>query len=40
MKPHFHRSADGKQLYINVKNLAVDFKVAVRRFEAHLKLNP
>ena len=40
MKPHFHLSADGKQLFINVKDLARDFKAAVRRFEAELKVKP
>lgn len=40
MKPHFHRSADGNQIFINVRNLAADFKAALRRFEVDLKREP
>jgi len=40
MKPHFHRSADGNQIFINVRNLAADFKAALKRFEADLKAQP
>jgi len=39
-KPHFHRSADGKQIYVNVRKLASAFKAAVRSFEADLKDKP
>jgi hypothetical protein len=40
MKPHFHRSADGNQIFVNVRKLASDFKAALKRFEAELKVNP
>ena len=40
MKPHFHRSADGKRIFVNVKNLAADFKAAVKCFEAELMVKP
>ena len=38
--PHFHLSADRKTIHINIKNLAADFKDAIKRFEADLKDKP
>lgn len=40
LEPHFHRSTDGGRLYINVRNLAKDFRTAITRFEAELKDRP
>ena len=39
-KPHFHLSQDRKTIHINIKNLAADFKDALKRFEADLKNKP
>ncbi len=39
-KPHFHLSPDRTTLHINIRNLAADFKNALKRFEADLMDNP
>ena len=39
-KPHLRLSDDGRQLYINVKNLSRDFKSALNRLEADLREHP
>ena len=36
-RPHLRPSRDGKQLYINIKNLSGDFKAAFKRFESDLQ---
>jgi hypothetical protein len=38
--PHFHLSADRTTIHINIRNLAADFKEAVKRFESDLKDKP
>ena len=36
-KPHLHLSADEKHIYVNIKNLSMDFKTAVAQFKSDLE---
>lgn len=38
--PHLHLSQDRKTIHINIKNLAADFKDALKHFETDLRNKP